>query len=229
MAQGKYAREQQDAPRRKRPSSFDKRFYLLFSLLAVVVALLTFCTCILLAKTAQSAPAETSSQESTPQEESSSDTLSDVSSEDESSSQESASSEAENASSGAASSAGNTTVTVDACERHPLSAALEQSLGKASNNIQLLNAYETALNAWKDEIAKEAARLKRVLPDADAFTAEQTAWEEWAEKTFAASEEEGEGSNAPLNLVREAYEAYRARAQELYVQLVKYEPDYTIE
>lgn len=222
MAQGRYAHPQQTKPpRSKRPQNSDKRFYLILSLTAAVVAVLTFCACALLAKTAVTEPAASSRQP-----EPSSSVLQ-VSSQDSVSSEEAISS-AETIDLSSTIPTGSDMVTAEAFSQNPIDAALEKAVAAVSNHVQLLNAYETALDAWKNEIARETARLQRLLPDSSAFSAEQAAWEQQTEAEFAASGTEGEGSNAPLERAHAAYDAYRARAEKLYARLVEYDPGYQI-
>ncbi len=223
MAQGRYAHpRQKKPPRSKRPQNSDKRFYLILGLTAAAVAVLTFCTCVLLAQTAVTEPEETSSL----QQESSSSVLQ-ISSQEVVSSEEAVSSEEEIDLSSAVPASSNA-VTAKAFSENPIDAALDRAVADASNHVQLLNAYETALDAWKNEISREAARLQRLLPDSSAFSAEQAAWEQRTEAEFAASDTDGEGSNVPLERAHAACDAYRARAEKLYARLVEYDPSYQI-
>lgn len=223
MSQGKYSRAPQ-------PSRFSEnrytpethgRFYVIISCIAAAVAILTLCTCLLLNKTASQVPADASSQT-----EVSPDSSSFSSADLASSGGDTVSSE--NSSSDDVSSAVTGSADAGAFDDNPIDAALEQAVGAAGNTAQLLNAYETGLNAWKTEIAKEVTRLKRVMQNSSSFSAEQAAWEQQVEADYAGSEAEGEGTNAPLNRVHAAYDAYRARAKELYERLITYDPAYTI-
>ncbi|MDD6175465.1 MAG: hypothetical protein PUC59_06870 [Firmicutes bacterium] len=226
MAQGRYARPQQESPRGRRPKNSDRRFYLILGSIAAAVAMLTFCTCVLLAQTAAPGPAASSQQPEPDSSEWQTSSEEPLSSEDGFSSAEDGSSAEESGVQSADSAVSG--VTAEAFAENPIDAALEQAAGAAANNVQLLNAYETALDAWKNEIAKETVRLKRLLPDSSAFSAEQDAWERQMETEFAASGGEGEGSNAPLERAHAAYDAYRARAEKLYALLITYDPGYQI-
>jgi len=216
MSQGRYTRAPEQEPHNsKRPH---RRFYLILSGAAAAVALLTLCTCLLLAKTKIVPGVAVSSQQEA------SSAASEFSSDAGTSAQESSSEELLSSEPGESVDS----AVLAAFEANPIDAALEQAVGTAGNNAQLLDAYETALNAWKNELTQEIIHLKRSLPDADSFAAEQTAWEQQTEQKFAASASDGEGSGAALQRLHAACDAYRERTRVIYARLLRYEPGYTI-
>lgn len=225
MAQGKYA---EPKPRRRRSANAHKRFYLCLGAAAATVAVLTLCTCALLLRTAETGSPSSLPQESSAPPSSALSSSASVASEESASSEDFVSSDTQSEEAASADPVSSAAAAPAAFTANPIDAALNEAVAAASNHVQLLNAYETALDAWKSEISREAARLKRLLPDASAFSAEQTAWERQVEEEFAAPEKEGEGSNAPLERAHAAYDVYRARAEKLYAQLIRYDPSYRI-
>lgn len=217
VAQGKYARNEEPRRQPSAPANPHRRFYIVMSLLTVFVAAMTFCAVVLLKMTAvEGSPSGSSSGGAA------------VSSDGTSSApppEESEPSDGEPA----VSAASDGHAAAQEFDKNPIDAALETALGAASTNYQLLTAYDTALNSWKSEIDREMTRLRRHVQDDNALLAEQSKWLQGVEDRLAREYPEQEnGSVAALNRTKAEYDAYQARAKELYGRLTVYEPEYSI-
>ena len=113
-------------------------------------------------------------------------------------------------------------------------ADFDKKISEASNNTQILSAYNEYINIWKDEVANVMEKLSSAL-DATQFQEIQSQQGEWEstidaklEEQFAEIDKNGQGSLGNINRAEITYKSYRDRAKELYQILYKVKPDFTV-
>lgn len=113
-------------------------------------------------------------------------------------------------------------------------ADFDKKISEASNNTQILSAYNEYINIWKDEVTNVMEKLSSAL-DAMQFQEIQSQQGEWEstidaklEEQFAEIDKNGQGSLGNINRAEITYKSYRDRAKELYQILYKVKPDFTV-
>lgn len=113
-------------------------------------------------------------------------------------------------------------------------ADFDKKISEASNNTQILSAYNEYINIWKDEVTNVMEKLSSAL-DATQFQEIQSQQGEWEstidaklEEQFAEIDKNGQGSLGNINRAEITYKSYRDRAKELYKILYEVKPDFTV-
>lgn len=112
---------------------------------------------------------------------------------------------------------------------NPIDAAMQKAMDTADTNRKIVETYTQYAQKWQNEIAVTYDRLMTVSGNDAALKSEQTAWvngkEAQLQKIKASVASEGTG--AAVGVGSKVMQFYRARAQQLYFELYKYDPNFS--
>ena len=105
----------------------------------------------------------------------------------------------------------------------------ENGLNEAASTAAIVKVYEDGIGRWKTAVNDMVNRIDR-LTDTDALK-QQAAWADDAAKQIDEQKKnltEDSGTAKQLEIAEFTYELYRTRAQELYRQLYRLDPDFRL-
>ena len=112
---------------------------------------------------------------------------------------------------------------------NPLDKAFKTASEEADTNKKILQLYSDYADKWQNEVASAYERLMTVSGNDAALKNEQTEWVNGKADALQKLKESvaSDGTGAALAVANKTMQFYRSRAQQLYFELYKYDPNFS--
>lgn len=112
---------------------------------------------------------------------------------------------------------------------NPIAAAMQKEMDAADTNKKIVDMYSKYAQKWQNEIAATYDRLMTVSGNDAALKNEQTTWVNGKEAALQKVKNSvaSEGTGAAIGVASKVMQFYQSRAQQLYFELYKYDPNFS--